>query len=56
MRRDSMRRGAWLAATVAAGCALAVAGCGDDDSGSGSGGGGGGGEEAGMVAVLLPDS
>ena len=36
--------------------ALAVAGCGDDDSGSGSGGGGGGGEEAGKVAVLLPDS
>jgi D-xylose transport system substrate-binding protein len=52
-----MRRGAWLAATVATGCALAVAGCGDDDSGSGSGGGGGGGgEEAGKVAVLLPDS
>ena len=52
-----MRRGAWFVATVAAGCALAVAGCGDDDSGSGSGGGGGGGgEEAGKVAVLLPDS
>jgi D-xylose transport system substrate-binding protein len=51
-----MRKGAWLAATVAAGCALAVAGCGDDDSGSGSGGGGGGGEEPGKVAVLLPDS
>ena len=52
-----MRRGAWLAATVAAGCALAVAGCGDDDSGSSSGGGGGGGgEEPGKVAVLLPDS
>ena len=52
-----MRRGAWLAATVAAGCALAVAGCGDDDSGSSSGGGGGGGgDEAGKVAVLLPDS
>jgi D-xylose transport system substrate-binding protein len=44
-------------ATVAAGCALAVAGCGDDDSGSsGGGGGGGGGEKAGKVAVLLPDS
>src|ERR671911_1294650 len=52
-----MRRGAWFVATVAAGCALAVAGCGDDDSGSsGGGGGGGGGEEAGKVAVLLPDS
>src|SRR5688572_31162726 len=51
-----MRRGAWFVATVAAGCALAVAGCGDDDSGSGSGGGGGGGEEAGQVAELLPDS
>jgi D-xylose transport system substrate-binding protein len=52
-----MRRGAWLAATIAAGCALAVAGCGDDDSGSSSGGGGGGGgDEAGKVAVLLPDS
>jgi D-xylose transport system substrate-binding protein len=51
-----MRRGAWLAATVAAGCALAVAGCGDDDSGSSSGGGGGGGDEPGKVAVLLPDS
>src|SRR5215207_4343065 len=53
-----MRRGAWFVATVAAGCALAVAGCGDDDSGSSSsgGGGGGGGGEAGKVAVLLPDS
>src|SRR5918995_6573705 len=52
-----MRRGAWFVATVAAGCALAVAGCGDDDSGSGSGGGGGGGEKkADKVAVLLPDS
>src|SRR5215212_2392387 len=52
-----MRRGAWFVATVAAGCALAVAGCGDDDSGSSSsGGGGGGGEKAGKVAVLLPDS
>src|SRR5918994_6729558 len=56
-RNISMRRGAWFVATVAAGCALAVAGCGDDDSGSSSGGGGGGGgEEAGKVAVLLPDS
>jgi D-xylose transport system substrate-binding protein len=52
-----MRRGAWFVATVAASCALVVAGCGDDDSGSSSGGGGGGGgEEAGKVAVLLPDS
>ena len=53
-----MRRGAWLAATVATGCALAVAGCGDDDSGSssGGGGGGGGGDKPGKVAVLLPDS
>jgi D-xylose transport system substrate-binding protein len=52
-----MRRGAWLAATVAAGCALAVAGCGDDDSGSSSSGGdGGGGDKPGKVAVLLPDS
>jgi D-xylose transport system substrate-binding protein len=52
-----MRKGAWLAATVAAGCALAVAGCGDDDSSSSSGGGGGGGgDKPGKVAVLLPDS
>jgi len=51
-----MHRGAWFVATVAAGCALAVAGCGDDDSGSSSGGGGGGDAEAGKVAVLLPDS
>jgi D-xylose transport system substrate-binding protein len=53
-----MRRGAWFVATVAASCALVVAGCGDDDSGSGSSssGGGGGGDKAGKVAVLLPDS
>src|SRR5688500_18905097 len=52
-----MRRGVRLMATVAAGCALVVAGCGDDESSGGSGGGGGGGgEEAGKVAVLLPDS
>src|SRR5919108_4845403 len=52
-----MRRGAWFVATVAASCALVVAGCGDDDSGSSSGAsGGGGGGEAGKVAVLLPDS
>ena len=52
-----MRRGAWLAATIAAGCALAVAGCGDDDSSGGSGSsGGGGGDKPGKVAVLLPDS
>jgi len=44
-------------ATVAAGCALAVAGCGDDESSGGSGGGGGGGgDKPGKVAVLLPDS
>jgi D-xylose transport system substrate-binding protein len=52
-----MRRGAWLVATVAAGCALAVAGCGDDSSDSGgSSSSGGGGEKPGKVAVLLPDS
>src|SRR5687768_10369810 len=57
MRRSNpMHRGARLMATVAAGCALVVAGCGDDESSGGSGGGGGGGEEAGKVAVLLPDS
>src|SRR3712207_5055850 len=55
-RRNPMRRGAWFAATIAAGCALAVAGCGDDDSGGGSGSSGGGGDEPGKVAVLLPDS
>ena len=33
-RRNPMHRGAWLAATVAAGCALAVAGCGGDDNSS----------------------
>ena len=31
-----MRRGAWLAAIVATGCALAVAGCGGDDEGEAS--------------------
>ncbi len=52
-----MHRGAWIAATIAAGCALAVAGCGDDDGGGGSGAsGGGGGDKPGKVAVLLPDS
>src|SRR5215216_1195703 len=52
-----MRRGAWFVATVAAGCALAVAGCGDDESGSSSSSGSsGGGEKPGKVAVLLPDS
>src|SRR5918997_5068835 len=57
MRRSNpMHRGTRLMATVAAGCALVVAGCGDDESGGGSGGGGGGGGEAGKVAVLLPDS
>src|SRR5262245_36387961 len=53
-----MRRGAWFVATLAAGCALVVAGCGgdDDSGGSSSGGSSGGGGEAGKVAVLLPDS
>src|SRR5215203_1862177 len=56
-RRNSMRRGAWFVATVAAGCALAVAGCGDDNSSdSGSSGSGGGDKKPGKVAVLLPDS
>jgi D-xylose transport system substrate-binding protein len=54
--RRSIRRGAWLAATVAAALSLAVAGCGDDDESGGSGASGGNGEEAGKVAVLLPDS
>jgi D-xylose transport system substrate-binding protein len=53
-----MRKGAWLAAIVATGCALAVAGCGgdDDSGGSSSSSSGGGGEKPGKVAVLLPDS
>jgi D-xylose transport system substrate-binding protein len=51
-----MRRGAWFVATLAAGCALAVAGCGDDDEGGGGGGASGGGDAPGKVAVLLPDS
>jgi len=53
-----MRRGAWFAAIVATGCALAVAGCGgdDDSGGSSSSGSGGGGDKPGKVAVLLPDS
>ncbi len=52
-----MHRGAWFVATVAAGCALAVAGCGDDNSSSdSSSSGGGGGDKPGKVAVLLPDS
>ena len=52
-----MHRGAWFVATVAAGCALAVAGCGGDDSSSdSSSSGSSGGEKAGKVAVLLPDS
>jgi D-xylose transport system substrate-binding protein len=54
-----MRHRAWRIATaVAAAGALALAGCGsdDDDGGGGAAGGGGGGEEAGRVAVLLPDS
>jgi D-xylose transport system substrate-binding protein len=52
-----MRRGAWIAATVAAGCSLAVAGCGDDSGGGGSGSSSSGGSsKPGKVAVLLPDS
>ncbi len=52
-----MHRGAWFVATVAAGCALAVAGCGDDNGSSdSSSSGSSGGEKAGKVAVLLPDS
>jgi D-xylose transport system substrate-binding protein len=52
-----MHRGAWFVATVAAGCALAVAGCGDDNSSSdSSSSGSSGGDKAGKVAVLLPDS
>jgi D-xylose transport system substrate-binding protein len=50
---------AWRVAAVAAAAgALALAGCGSDDDEGGGGGGasGGGGEEAGKVAVLLPDS
>jgi D-xylose transport system substrate-binding protein len=46
-----------LAATVATGCALAVAGCGGDDSSSDSSSSGdSGGKKPGKVAVLLPDS
>src|SRR5215212_10396457 len=53
-----MHRGAWFMATVAAGCALAVAGCGGDDSSSSSSSSGSssGGSKPGKVAVLLPDS
>ena len=51
-----MRRGAWLAATVAAGCALAVAGCGDDNSSDSGSSSASGDKKAGKVAVLLPDS
>jgi len=53
-----MRRSAWFAATVAAGCALAVAGCGDDSSSSSDSGSSGssGSKKPGKVAVLLPDS
>ncbi len=49
---------AWrIAAVAAAAGALALAGCGDDeDEGGGGGGASGGSEEAGKVAVLLPDS
>jgi D-xylose transport system substrate-binding protein len=52
-----MHRGAWFMATIAAGCALAVAGCGgDDSSSSSSSSGSSGAKKAGKVAVLLPDS
>jgi D-xylose transport system substrate-binding protein len=43
-------------ATVAAGCALAVAGCGDDNSSDSGSSGSSGDKKAGKVAVLLPDS
>ena len=53
-----MHRGAWFMATIAAGCALVVAGCGGDDSSSSgsSSSGSSGGAKPGKVAVLLPDS
>jgi D-xylose transport system substrate-binding protein len=53
-----MRRGAWtVAAAFAAAAVLVFAGCGDDDDdGGGGGGAASSGEEAGKVAVLLPDS
>jgi D-xylose transport system substrate-binding protein len=53
-----MHRGAWFVATVAAGCALAVAGCGGDDNSSSdsSSSGSSGSKKPGKVAVLLPDS
>jgi D-xylose transport system substrate-binding protein len=53
-----MHRGAWFVATVAAGCALAVAGCGSDSSSSSDSGSSGssGSKKPGKVAVLLPDS
>jgi D-xylose transport system substrate-binding protein len=53
-----MRDRAWrIAAVLAAGGALALAGCGSDDNGGGGGASGGdGAKEAGKVAVLLPDS
>jgi D-xylose transport system substrate-binding protein len=51
-------RDAWrIAAVLAAGGALALAGCGSDDDGGGGGASGGdGAKKAGKVAVLLPDS
>jgi D-xylose transport system substrate-binding protein len=54
----TMLNRAWrIAAVAAAAGALAFAGCGDDeDEGGGGGGASGGSEEAGKVAVLLPDS
>jgi D-xylose transport system substrate-binding protein len=52
-----MRHKAWqIAAVMAAAGALVFAGCGDDDDEGGGGASSGGGDEAGKVAVLLPDS
>ena len=49
-----MSRAAWLIATSATACALAVAGCGGGSKKSSSGGGGGG--KGGKIAFLLPES
>ena len=52
-----MHRGAWFMATLAAGCALVVAGCGGDDSSSSSSSSSSTpAAKTGKVAVLLPDS
>ncbi len=52
-----MRNKAWqIAAVMAAAGALVFAGCGDDDDSGGGAASDSGGEEAGKVAVLLPDS